>query len=252
MASEAADFLKLPLYEKVEALKNMLVACATGGGSDALLYRHVRTELMADETLTSLTPRLVRTCRGPDEFWQFIMGEFSTYAERREFLRSEFDPILTYLEKGANGPLSQTADLALKSMTDEAVADVWKRMLQRQDTDPEGAITAARTLVETVCKHVLDDLSEPYGDAADLPALYRSVALKLNLAPDQHTEQAFRQILGGCQSIVNGLASVRNKLGDAHGKGRGSARPSPRHAGLAVNVAGSLSAFIVATWMHRK
>ena len=37
--------------------------------------------------------------------------------------------------------------------------------LQRRFDDPDGAITAARTLLETVCKHILD-LSEinPFGN----------------------------------------------------------------------------------------
>ncbi len=29
--------------------------------------------------------------------------------------------------------------------------------MERRATDPEGAITAARTLLETVCKHILDE-----------------------------------------------------------------------------------------------
>ena len=39
----------------------------------------------------------------------------------------------------------------------------------RQD-DPEGAITAARTLLETVCKHILDETEVDYSKD-DLPTL---------------------------------------------------------------------------------
>lgn len=247
------DFLNLTLYERAEALKNMLVAYATTSNSgDLLLYRHARKELMNDTHLKMLMPQFLRTCRDTNEFWQFIKGKLRSYAERREFLRAEFDPLLSYLENGANSPIAHSADLALQTMSEDGVKDAWQRMMQRRGSDPEGAITAARTLVETVCKHVLDDLGERYDDGAELSALYKVVAAKLNLAPDQHTEQAFKQILSGCHSIVNGLASVRNKLSDAHGKGKRGARPSPRHAELAVNVSGALGAFLVATWEHRK
>jgi hypothetical protein len=133
-----------------------------------------------------------------------------------------------------------------------AVDEAWRRMFARAASDPEGAITAARTLMETVCKHILDDLGEGGDDAAELPALYRAVSTKLNLAPDQHTEQVFKQILGGCTTVVIGLAGVRNKLSDAHGKGPRAARPSARHAELAVNLAGSMAAFLVATWAARR
>ncbi len=66
------------------------------------------------------------------------------------------------------------------------------------------------------------------------------------------TEQVFRQVLGGCQTIVGGLAGVRNKLSDSHGQGKRPIRPSSRHAELAVNLAGAMVTFLVATWQARR
>lgn len=105
--------------------------------------------------------------------------------------------------------------------------------------------------METVCKHILDDLGGTYGEGIELPALYNAAASKLNLAPSQHTEQVFKQILGGCATVVNGLAGVRNKLSDAHGKGKLAARPAARHAELAVNLACAMTAFLIGTWADR-
>lgn len=236
----------------MEAFKNMLVARATGGDGSDHLYALARKELMDDATLAERMPRFVRTCRNIGEFWEFIKQKFGSYAERRAWLRDEFDPLLSYLEDSERSPMARTADLALRSMSAEAVHDLWRRMLERRETDPEGAITAARSLVESVCKHILHELGEAGDENAELPALYRSVSVKLNIAPDQHTEQVFKQILGGCATVVNGLAGVRNKLSDAHGKGPRAVRPSARHAELAVNLAGSMAAFLVSTWAARK
>lgn len=72
-----------------------------------------------------------------------------------------------------------------------------------------------------------------------------------NLAPSQHQEEVFRAILGNCQSIVNNLIAIRNRVGDAHGQGRRRVRPKPRHAELAVNLAGTMAAFLVETWQER-
>jgi hypothetical protein len=119
--------------------------------------------------------------------------------------------------------------------------------LARRDDDSEGAITAARSLLETVCKHLLDELGEQYDDKADLPKLYGTTAAKLNLAPSQHTEQVFKQILGGCHSVVEGVGALRNRLSDAHGKGKSAPRPQARHAQLAVNLAGAMAMFLVET-----
>ena len=55
----------------------------------------------------------------------------------------------------------------------------------RRASDPEGTITMARTLLESVCKHILNDASVQYDDSADINKLYRQTAEQLNLAPSQ-------------------------------------------------------------------
>ncbi|MFN5994404.1 MAG: abortive infection family protein, partial [Betaproteobacteria bacterium] len=116
----------------------------------------------------------------------------------------------------------------------------------------EGAITAARTLLETVCKHILDSAGESYDDAAELPKLYSQTATHLNLSPSQHSEQLFKQVLGGCQTVVAGLGAIRNRHSDAHGKGSSGLKPAPRHAELAVNLAGAMATFLLQTWEARR
>ena len=124
--------------------------------------------------------------------------------------------------------------------------------MERKATDPEAAITTARTLIETTCKFILDDLKVEYEDDLELPKLYKITADKLNLAPDQHTEQIFKQILSGCQSVINGLGALRNKLSDSHGKKTISVKPLPRHAELAVNLAGTMTTFLLETYQQKK
>lgn len=113
------------------------------------------------------------------------------------------------------------------------------------------AITSARTLLETVCKHILDDLSASYDDGAELPKLYGLTAEALQIAPSQHTEKVFKQILGGCMAVVEGLGALRNRLSDAHGAGPRRTKPAARHAQLAVDLAGAMTSFLVATWEAR-
>jgi hypothetical protein len=131
------------------------------------------------------------------------------------------------------------------------ITEVWQKALDRRHEDPEGAITAARSLLESVCKRILEECGVEYGDNADLPKLYGLTSKELNLAPSQHTEEAFKKILGGAHSVVDGLANLRNRLGDAHGQGKRSVKPLPRHAELAVNMAGSMASFLLATFEAR-
>jgi hypothetical protein len=242
-----------PLVAKVEALQNILVAAATSGaGGNYGNYAELRKELLANPLTREGLPRFVHTCRDLSQFWQFIKYKFPTYAERREYLWQEFRSLLEALESRPSTSVQPSDEQLLSKLSPEAVQAVWNRALERRISDPEGAITSARALLETVCKHILDDLSVSYDEKADLPRLYRLTSEGLKIAPSQHTEQVFKQILGGCTSVVEGLGALRNRLGDAHGGGRARVRPAPRHAQLAVNLAGAMTSFLVATWEARK
>lgn len=136
----------------------------------------------------------------------------------------------------------------LLTVNSEHVQRAWEKALKRRSEDPEGAITAARTLVETVCKHILDEEQIGYPDNADLPKLYHLAVEQMHLAPEQYTENLVRRMLGNCQSVVGGIAALRNQLGDAHGKGTGAAIPHPLLAELAVNLAGAMAKYLLAVW----
>lgn len=151
--------------------------------------------------------------------------------------------------KGAY-PADQLISDALISFDELGVHHAWEKALERRRDDPEGAITAAKTLLETVCKHIIDEAGGSYGQD-DLPKLYATAADFLKLAPNQHSETVFKSILGNCQSIVGNLAGIRNKLGDSHGQGKRYVRPKPRHAEFAVNLAGTVAMFLVSTWQDR-
>ena len=240
------------LSEEVEKFQNTLVAVATGRLYDKEEFVQMRDSLVASQVLNPILPRFVRTCRNADQFWDFIKNEFSTYRERRAFLWDSFRPVLEFLEAPVGSPNYSTISGDLGKLDSSQVQLAWNKAMERLVDDPEGAITSARTLLESVCKHILDESTKPYEDNSDLPKLYGLTARELSLAPDQHSEQIFKQILGGCQSVVNGLAGVRNRFGNAHGQGSNQVRPSQRHAKLAVNLAGSMAAFLVETWESRR
>jgi len=240
------------LYDAVESLQNLVVPFATGGGGeeDGDEYKRLRTMLLADSQTASKLPTFVRTCRDLGQFWQFIKYKYSTYAARRQYLWDEFRPLLESLEPQPKSPADIPVAQALRAFDPESVNDLWQRALARRVEDPEGAITLARTLLETVCKFILDQQSVSYDDTADLPKLYRTTAESL-IAPSQHSEAVFKQVLGGCTAVIEGLGALRSRLGDAHGKGRRGVKPAPRHAHLAVNLAGAMATYLVETFRAR-
>ena len=236
-----------PLFEEVESLQHLVVSQATGGAEDEAEYTRLRQVVLAEPSIEAITPRFIRTSRSLGQFWQFIKNKFGTYAERRKYLWDEFAPMLELLEKGGTAPSDVVVSESLQKFDAAHVQAAWSKALDRRASDPEGAITIARTLLESVCKHILEDASVTYDDSPDITKLYRQTAEHLNLAPSQHTEAVFKQILGGCTAVVEGLGALRNRLSDSHGKGKAGVKPAPRHAELAVNLAGALAVYLLAT-----
>lgn len=149
-------------------------------------------------------------------------------------------------------PADTAISATLLAFDPETVHARWTEALDRRDSNPEGAITLARTLLEDVCKWITIEAGEDYEEKDELPHLYRRLAKILKLAPDDHTEQIFKQILGNCQSVVESLGALRNKISDAHSRGPKRVKPAPRHAQLAVNLSGAMADFLVLTWLARK
>lgn len=247
MRQERKEITLQELAEQIESLKNLLIARATGEGGDEAQYKRLRTALIIDPMIKDLVPRFVRTCHSLGEFWQFIKYEHSSYAARRQFIWDAFRPLSDRIEGASTTPSDEKVSATLEKFDSESVHRVWVKALDRRETDPEGAITLARTLLETVCKHILDDRGVGYPNDLDLPGLYKLAANTLNWAPSQHSEQVFKQILGGCTAVVEGLGALRNRLSDAHGQGKKPVKPAARHAELAVNLAGAVAMFLIAT-----
>ena len=235
--------------ERAMVLRNGLVALCEGSGkmNDAV-YRLLRREFMHDPAVSALIPQFVRTAQDTGAMWAYIKDLAGQWEPRRRFVRDQFAPLINRLERGqalADTVISNT----IVSFDAEGITDAWNKALARREADPAGAITAARTLLESVSKHLLEDeLGNPtYGPSDDLPKLYKLVSERLNIAPSQHSEDAFKRILGSAASIVEGLGTLRNRVGDAHAGGRKPVKPAPRHAALAVNLAGSMVLFLIET-----
>lgn len=149
-------------------------------------------------------------------------------------------------------PGAHVAAESLAKLTDwQAVSKSWKAALDKVTADPEGAITATRTTLESICKHICDERKVPYDNGWDLPRLYKAAAAAMQIAPDQHTEQIIKQILSGVVTMVGGLAGMRNALSDAHGRGKHAAGPVPRHAKLAVNAGFAIAGFLIDTHVEK-
>jgi hypothetical protein len=235
-----------------ESLQNLMIAIGRGENRNDPSYSTLRDDLLSYGEVRSYVPDFVTTCRSGLQFWGLAKAKFAHYHERDQFVWKGFEPLFRFIEAEPSIPSADLIDHTLQTFDKAHVHSAWQKALERQSSDPEAALTSSRTLLETTCKHILDRLGVPYSDAADLPELYSSVAKNLDLSPSQHTEQIFKQILGGCHSVVQGIGSLRNKLGNAHGKGAASFAPAPRHPALAVNLSGAMAVFLVESYEAHK
>ena len=214
------------IIERVKMMESILVDAATGGSLDDDFYAHLRRELMNDPEIKGLLPSFVRTYRSLNAFWPFIRSKAATYAERRQIISKAFTPLVDRLEGLDFAPGDSVTSDTLELFDAEYVQSLWSRALSRRTTDAEGAITLARTLLETVTKRILDDHSLDYTVKDDLPTLYKKAATALNLAPNQHSEEPVKAILGSVMNLVNGIGTLRNRLSDSPWYGRTFARTS--------------------------
>lgn len=188
--------------------------------------RKVHTELAANGEVRAKIESAIRCCGEADE----------THVKDIHWVAKTSTP-------------SQQKDRdVLTTLTDydsEHVARFWRKCLERKATDPDGAITAARSMLESVCKHILCSLGKPYDNADTLPSLFHNALESLSLAPRQQTDRTLRQMLGNCQSVVNSIGAIRNDIGDAHGQSASYAIADQLHAELAVNISSSVALFML-------
>lgn len=89
--------------------------------------------------------------------------------------------------------------------------------------EPGLAFDLAKTLVETVCKAVLDQRTVSYAADDDLPKLFKTATQNLPFLPPTASDAAkaresLRRTLGGLSGAVQGICELRNECGFAsHG-----------------------------------
>lgn len=145
----------------------------------------------------------------------------------------------------ATSPIEERLQDRTELRSRERLYRSWDKALRRLDDDPDGAVTAARSFLESVCKHALDALGVSYGSNLDLMQQFRLVAGELKLTATGETGRIERQFYSGTNQIVQSLAELRNQTGDAHGKGHQGVKASLAQAELAVNLSGATGIFLL-------
>lgn len=138
---------------------------------------------------------------------------------------------LTPADRSLNGLLGQLPDQHLRSQ--------WDKALSRRQSDASGAITAARSFLESTQKWILE---QGGSSISDRKRLFSATLQQVGLA-EQGTSMS--GLLKDIDKLLLSLAQVRNEHGDAHGPSDNSSDLTRAEAALCVNVAGALGLFLL-------
>ena len=152
---------------------------------------------------------------------------------------------------GSLAPAAKDLQTIIRSRDLTSLVVEFDRATSSVDSDPAAAITAASSIFEAFCKTYIEDegLEEPARIGAQ--SLWKVVRSHIALNPTADMDRNLKQILSGLASVVDGISSLRNSSGSAHGRGRLKYRVEPRHARLSVNAAHALVLFLLEVWDHR-
>ncbi len=150
----------------------------------------------------------------------------------------------------------QNVEALIESMLQGSPIDTIQHELTRAilsvATDPADTLTAASSMIEATYKFVLHGMGMSYPQNQDMRGLSKAVYPLLDISPDKEADEDFRALFRGAITIAHSVASIRTKIGDAHGASPTRGNPIERHARLAVNIAGAVCSFLLETYNEKK
>ncbi len=163
----------------------------------------------------------------------------------------EFLPDLDDLDRSNATELVQPEKLA--TVDYEYIQDQLRKCREKiEKSDHDGAVTNARTLIETTCLYILEASGVAKKYNGKLSPLYGETSKMLGMDASQLDDENLKKIISGAVNIVDGMAGLRNAYSDAHGIAPGKRfRLDKRHTVLVVNLAKSISEFLYSSWRDR-
>ena len=202
---------------------------------------------------------LIAELRVKSHFEDYLTDELEVIdVKQRQYALEEgsFENLVSKIERRSNGEISDSlAATASKFSFDTVLLEI-ARTREFIESDPEDAVTASCSLLESMCRSILVELEMPLPKEMSLRQLYRTVRDPLGLDPkklelDPNIADDVRAILASMTALVDGIASLRTHAGDAHGRERGFQRIDARISKLAVNSGATIAQFLIESWERK-
>lgn len=149
---------------------------------------------------------------------------------------------------GTIGAPSRSVEAMIRARDFPALEVEFDRALRSVETDPPAAITAACSILESLCRIYIESYGLQLPNDRSLGPLWNTVRQHLGLGPVGVVADDLRKILGGLSAVTDGIGALRTHAGSAHGHGNQSVAIESRHARLAVHAAHTVVTFVLETW----
>lgn len=132
--------------------------------------------------------------------------------------------------------LSESIDFSAS----ESIKHRWQVILNHKNSDSEIVLDACYSLLEAVCKYILDEKKVSY-NKDDLPKIYGKVLDEIDLNIKTISDSSIKRLVGmtsnGCQLI----SEIRNAYSISHTKdGKIDNKLEPFFAEFTINLTGSI------------
>ena len=139
-----------------------------------------------------------------------------------------------------------------KELGFDHISAEWRTAQVNAIADPETAVRAASTMVEGVCKHILDAKRHPYDPKGKLFVLVAATRAALGMSTSNGKNDPLDRVNGSLDNLLQNIGALRNVIGDAHGRGEKYVKASQMQARLAVNAAGVAVMYLLDLWSQQK
>lgn len=134
----------------------------------------------------------------------------------------------------------------------QGISDEFERAASKAESEPREAVSAAANILESLCKHYIEQEGLQMPAKQVLGDLWGVVRKDLGFDPSQIADDDLKGILAGLIQVVHSVAAFRTHASSAHGAGPKAYRMEPRHSRLAVHAAHTVALFVLESWDKKK
>lgn len=177
------------------------------------------------------------------------IDSFMTNMERAiESLEEDSGESINVLELALNSQSNKVSGSLveeLKKNEDNNLHRAWLKARNQIQIDAADSINRTSSFLESICRMILLELSEPLPNKKDISNLISATVKALGLSENKEADNDLKQLVGGVKSIFQSVGSLRTHFGTAHGSSPGEYEVNESHARLASDASAAVSNFLL-------